>query len=263
MEREVDVVVIGAGPVGENVADRVQGGRPRRGARRARARRRRVLVLGVHAVEGAAAQRPPPCAPRGASPARRRRSPASSTSPRCSRRRDYWVVHDWDDDGPGRLARERGHRRWCAGTAGSPADARVVVSDADGSSVDARRAARRRRRHRHPTRSCPTSPASPRPTPWTSREATSAKEVPARLADHRRRRRRAPRWRRRTPAFGTEVTVLARSGLLGDMEPFAGDAVAEALREAGVDGALGVEPTRRRARRRRRGRSTPRRRLPR
>ncbi len=39
------------------------------------------------------------------------------------------------------------------------------------------------------------------------------------------------RWRPPTHRFGTTVTVIARSGLLGGMEPFAGELVAEALRE--------------------------------
>jgi dihydrolipoamide dehydrogenase len=42
-------------------------------------------------------------------------------------------------------------------------------------------------------------------------------------------------------SFGTQVTVVARSGLLGGMEPFAGEAVAAALREAGADVRTGVD----------------------
>jgi pyruvate/2-oxoglutarate dehydrogenase complex dihydrolipoamide dehydrogenase (E3) component len=41
--------------------------------------------------------------------------------------------------------------------------------------------------------------------------------------------------------FGTHVTLIARSGLLGGMEPFAGDRVATALRARGVDVRTGVE----------------------
>ena len=43
--------------------------------------------------------------------------------------------------------------------------------------------------------------------------------------------------------FGTEVTVLARHGLLGDMEPFVGDAVVEGLRGLGATVRLGVRST--------------------
>lgn len=55
-----DVVVIGAGPVGENVADRARAGRPERRDRRERAGRRRMLVLGVHAQQGPAPPGPRP-----------------------------------------------------------------------------------------------------------------------------------------------------------------------------------------------------------
>jgi pyruvate/2-oxoglutarate dehydrogenase complex dihydrolipoamide dehydrogenase (E3) component len=50
-DTEYDVVVIGAGPVGENIADRiVQGGLTVAGDR-SRTRRGRMLLLGVHAHE--------------------------------------------------------------------------------------------------------------------------------------------------------------------------------------------------------------------
>jgi dihydrolipoamide dehydrogenase len=44
--------------------------------------------------------------------------------------------------------------------------------------------------------------------------------------------------------FGTKVTVLARTGLLGGMEPFAGELVAAALRELGATVLLGTTTTR-------------------
>jgi pyruvate/2-oxoglutarate dehydrogenase complex dihydrolipoamide dehydrogenase (E3) component len=44
-------------------------------------------------------------------------------------------------------------------------------------------------------------------------------------------------------SFGTKVTVIARSGLLGGMEPFAGELVAEALEKAGATVRLGASPT--------------------
>jgi dihydrolipoamide dehydrogenase len=44
-------------------------------------------------------------------------------------------------------------------------------------------------------------------------------------------------------SLGVRVTLLARSGLLGGMEPFAGELVADSLRSLGVTVTLGVEPT--------------------
>ncbi|MGB4137055.1 MAG: FAD-dependent oxidoreductase, partial [Microbacterium sp.] len=45
-------------------------------------------------------------------------------------------------------------------------------------------------------------------------------------------------------SLGSRVTVLARSGLLGGMEPFAGEQVADGLRALGVDVRLGATTTR-------------------
>ena len=42
-------------------------------------------------------------------------------------------------------------------------------------------------------------------------------------------------------AFGTHVTLISRGGLLAGMEPFAGERVADALREQGVDLRFGTE----------------------
>ncbi|AVH54739.1 MULTISPECIES: dihydrolipoyl dehydrogenase family protein [Streptomyces] len=71
--------------------------------------------------------------------------------------------------------------------------------------------------------------------PWTNREATSAGRVPGRLAvvgGGVVAVEMATAWQ----ALGSQVTMLVRGdGLLERMEPFAGELVAEALREAGVD----------------------------
>jgi dihydrolipoamide dehydrogenase len=45
-------------------------------------------------------------------------------------------------------------------------------------------------------------------------------------------------------SFGSTVTLVARHGLLGGQEPFAGELVADSLRELGVDVRTGVSPTR-------------------
>ncbi|KPI08523.1 Dihydrolipoyl dehydrogenase [Actinobacteria bacterium OV450] len=76
--------------------------------------------------------------------------------------------------------------------------------------------------------------------PWTSREATSAREVPGRLlivGGSVVAAEMATAWQ----ALGAQVTVLVRgSGLLPRMEDFAGELVAEALREAGAVVRTGV-----------------------
>ncbi len=89
----------------------------------------------------------------------------------------------------------------------------------------------------------PTIPGLDDAAPWTSREATSAQEVPRSLAiigggvvaaemacAHAQ--------------LGAQVTVLARSGLLTSMEPFVGELVAEGLTGLGVDVRTGANPVR-------------------
>ncbi|MER5869349.1 NAD(P)/FAD-dependent oxidoreductase [Streptomyces sp. NPDC002044] len=76
--------------------------------------------------------------------------------------------------------------------------------------------------------------------PWTSREATSARAVPGRLlivGGSVVAAEMATAWQ----ALGSQVTVLVRgSRLLPRMEPFAGELVADALREAGAVVRTGV-----------------------
>ncbi|MBC6469564.1 NAD(P)/FAD-dependent oxidoreductase [Actinomadura alba] len=76
--------------------------------------------------------------------------------------------------------------------------------------------------------------------PWTSREATSAKRAPGRLiviGGGVVGVEMATAWR----ALGSEVTLLVRgSRLLTSMEPFAGEAVLAGLRSAGVDVRTGA-----------------------
>jgi pyruvate/2-oxoglutarate dehydrogenase complex dihydrolipoamide dehydrogenase (E3) component len=77
---------------------------------------------------------------------------------------------------------------------------------------------------------------------WTSREATSAHKVPASLAivgGGVVGCEMAVAW----SALGARVTLLARGGLLERLPGFAGDLVAQGLRDAGVDVRLGVGVT--------------------
>jgi len=79
--------------------------------------------------------------------------------------------------------------------------------------------------------------------PWTTRDATSAKEVPRRLAvigGGVAGTELAMAWR----ALGAEVTLLARGErLLAHLEPVAGDLVAASLRTMGVDVRLRTSAT--------------------
>jgi pyruvate/2-oxoglutarate dehydrogenase complex dihydrolipoamide dehydrogenase (E3) component len=76
-------------------------------------------------------------------------------------------------------------------------------------------------------------------SPWTSRDATSAKVVPKRLAiigGGVVGVEMATAY----ASFGTEVTVIARTGLLGNSEPFAGELVRKSLEGLGATVRLGV-----------------------
>jgi len=77
--------------------------------------------------------------------------------------------------------------------------------------------------------------------PWTNREGTTAKEPPPRLAvlgGGVAGVELAQAWR----SLGSQVTIVeAADRLIAREEPFAGEQVAEALRERGVDVRIGVE----------------------
>ena len=78
--------------------------------------------------------------------------------------------------------------------------------------------------------------------PWTSREATSAREAPKRLAvigGGVVGCEMATAWQ----ALGSQVTLIARGRLLAGTEEFAGQLVADGLRRAGVDIRAGTSAT--------------------
>ncbi|WP_375387776.1 dihydrolipoyl dehydrogenase family protein, partial [uncultured Amnibacterium sp.] len=75
--------------------------------------------------------------------------------------------------------------------------------------------------------------------PWTSREATSATAVPGRLIVLGGGVVGSEMATAYT-SLGAKVTLVVRGGLLGGMEHFAGQLVADALREAGADVRLGA-----------------------
>lgn len=85
----------------------------------------------------------------------------------------------------------------------------------------------------------PDTPGLRESDPWTSRDATSAKEVPARLAILGGGVV-AVEMATAYAGFGAEVIVLSRSALLPKNESFAGDMVKKSLEELGADVRIGV-----------------------
>ncbi|MFS0712758.1 NAD(P)/FAD-dependent oxidoreductase [Microbacterium sp. 2P01SA-2] len=228
-ERTYDLVVIGAGPVGENVADRaVQGGlsvaiveselvggecsywacMPSKGLLRAGA-----ALRAARAVDGA-----------------KQAVTGEIDVAGVLRRRDS-LTSDWNDSsqvewlqGAG-VDLVRGHGRLAG-------EKRVEVTGSDGSVTTLVA--------RHAVAVCtgsaallPDVPGLADVSPWTSREATAVQEVPGSLAIVGGGVVAAEM----ATAFvdlGSEVTLIARSRLLGPMEPFAGDLVAQSLTDRGA-----------------------------
>ncbi|MEU8590784.1 NAD(P)/FAD-dependent oxidoreductase [Streptomyces sp. NPDC048664] len=238
-----DVVVLGAGPVGENVADRT------RAAGLSTAIVESELVGGEcsywacipskallrPAIARADARRVPGLAPLV-------QGPLDVSA--VLAHRDY-EVSGWKDEG---------QVAWLDGIAadlyrgqGRLAGPRTVtVTGQDGE--------RRVLTARHAVVVCtgsdavlPDLPGLAEVKPWTSREATSAASAPGRLVvvgGGVVGVEMATAWQ----ALGSRVTMLVRGkGLLPRMEPFAGELVAEALTQAGADVRTGtsVESVRR------------------
>ncbi|MFD4985197.1 dihydrolipoyl dehydrogenase family protein [Streptomyces sp. NPDC058374] len=234
-----DVVVVGAGPVGENVADR------------ARAAGLSAAIVESELVGGECSYWA--CMPSKAllrpvlAQADARRLPGLErmtagpldTGAVLARRDSF--ASDWKDDsqvewvdstgtdlyrGHGRLAGER----------------RVTVTAGDGkvTTLAARHAVAL---STGTGAALPDLPGIEEARPWTSREATSATEAPGRLAvigGSVVGVEMATAWQ----GLGSQVTLLVRGGgLLPRMEPFAGELVAESLRAAGADVRTGVSVT--------------------
>jgi dihydrolipoamide dehydrogenase len=234
-----DVLVIGAGPTGENLADRAHAGGLS------------VAIIEHELVGGecsywACMPSKALLRPLGAlSDARRVDGAAQAVAGPADAaavlaRRDVFT-HDWKDDGQvdwltaTGLCLVRGHGRLAG-------ERRVVVRTPDGG--------QRVLTARHAVAVCTGTQAAVPDLPgvaeagvWTSREATSAKSVPGRLAvvgGGVVAVEMATAFR----ALGSEVTMLVRDQkLLAGMEPFAGELVAEALTAAGVDLRLGESAT--------------------
>ncbi|MGW0615660.1 dihydrolipoyl dehydrogenase family protein [Streptomyces sp. NPDC002788] len=231
-----DVVVLGAGPVGENVADRT------------RAAGLTTAVVESELVGGECSYWA--CMPSKAllrpviARADARRVPGLRQSVQgpldasaVLAHRDHYTSQ-WKDDGQAGWLDSigadlyRGHGRLSGPRT-------VTVTGPDG--------ADRVLTARHAVAVCtgsraalPGLPGLDAVRPWTSREATSSKTVPGRLivvGGGVVATEMATVWQ----ALGSEVTLLVRGkGLLPRMEPFAGELVAEALTEAGANVRTGT-----------------------
>ncbi|MGW5449577.1 dihydrolipoyl dehydrogenase family protein [Streptomyces asiaticus] len=231
---EYDVIVLGAGPVGENLADRT------RAAGLSTAIVERELVGGECAywacVPSKSLLRPVLARAEARQvPGLREVVGGSLAVADVFAHRDKHVGN-WKDDGAltwldsAGIDLVRGHGRLVG-------PRRVAVTPPDGSGGGERTLTAR-----HAVAVCtgtraalPDMPGIAEARPWTSREATSAGTVPDRLiivGGGVVAAEMATAW----CGLGSRVTVLVRgSGLLNRIEPFAGELVAETLREAGAE----------------------------
>lgn len=231
-----DVVVLGAGPVGENVADRTRAGGLT------------TAIVESELVGGECSYWA--CMPSKAllrpviAQADARRLPGLAEAvhgplgtPAVLARRDEYTSH-WKDDGQvGWLDGigadlYRGHGRFAG-----PRTVTVTAPDGTVTTLTARHAVAVATGTRA---QLPDLPGLAEVKPWTSREATSARSAPARLivvGGGVVATEMATAWQ----ALGSRVSLLVRGkGLLNRMEPFAGELVADALTEAGVDVRTGT-----------------------
>ncbi|WP_329327722.1 NAD(P)/FAD-dependent oxidoreductase [Streptomyces mirabilis] len=234
--RTYDVIVIGAGPVGENVADR-------------------TTAAGLSTVLVESELAGGECSYWACEPSKALLRPAllradamhvPGLDPGVKNPLDVEAVlahrnrmsTDWNDEGQVEWIKSagidllRGHGRLAG-------EREVSVETPAGDTV--------RLRARHAVAVCTDSRADLPPLPgienlrpWTSREATSAQQPPRRLVIVGAGVvgvEMATAWQ----ALGSRVTLLARGdGLLPRLEPFAGELVTERLREAGADVRFGV-----------------------
>ncbi|OBH87704.1 pyridine nucleotide-disulfide oxidoreductase [Mycobacterium sp. E2989] len=235
-ERDFDVVVLGAGPVGQNAAERA------RAADLSVALVERELVGGECSywacVPSKAMLRPVIAVSdaRRVDGAREAVSGPINPSGVFSRRDRY--ATDWDDSGQAEwvsgigatLVRGHGRLDGARRVAVTASDGQVTVLTA-----------------RHAVVVCtgsrpvlPDLPGIEGARPWTNRRATDSSYVPAALAVVGAGGvgvEMATAWH----GLGSHVTLLARgTGLLPRMEPFVGELIHRGLADAGVDVRVGV-----------------------
>ncbi|MET7699230.1 NAD(P)/FAD-dependent oxidoreductase [Streptomyces sp. NPDC005485] len=231
-----DVVVLGAGPVGENVADRT------------RAAGLSTAVVESELVGGECsywACMPSKALLRAAiARADARRVPGLRQSvqgpldaPAVLAHRDDYTSH-WKDDG---------QVDWLSGIGADLYRGHGRLAGPRTVAVDGPDGARHVLTARHAVVVCtgsrallPDLPGLAQVKPWTSREATSAPAVPGRLVvvgGGVVAVEMATAWQ----SLGSQVTLLVRGkGVLPRMEPFAGELVLDALAEAGADVRTGT-----------------------
>ncbi len=232
-ETTFDLIVIGAGAVGENIADRaVRGGLS-------------ALIVESELVGGECsywACMPSKALLRSGIALRAakavggvREAVTGDLDVAATFKRRDGFTHDWDDQsqvkwlsGAG-IDLARGHARITGEKQVTVGDtvysARHAVAVSVGS--DAK---------------LPDIPGLKDVTPWTSRDATSAKQAPKSLAiigGGVVGVEMATAY----ASFGTTVTMIARTALLGGQEPFAGEAVTQALGTLGATVKIGVSTT--------------------
>jgi pyruvate/2-oxoglutarate dehydrogenase complex dihydrolipoamide dehydrogenase (E3) component len=232
-----DVIVIGAGPVGENVADRaVHGGLS-------------VAIVERELVGGECsywACMPTKALLRSTAALRAaRRLPGAREAvtggldtAAVLQRRDNFASH-WKDDGQVSWLQQAGIELYRGQGRLSGPRTVEVVDDGDGTPVTltARHAV---------VIATGTSALVPdvagmaAAAPWTSQEAAAARRAPARLAIIGGGVV-AMEMATAFAGLGSVVTVLARDGILPTAEPFAGERVTETLQKTGVSVRVGAE----------------------
>jgi dihydrolipoamide dehydrogenase len=238
MTQTYDLIVIGAGPVGENVADYAH----KEGLS--------AVIVEAELVGGecsywacmpSKALLRPGAALRGAEHVAGAKQAVSGGLDVAAvfARRDA-TVSDYDDGGQVSWLDSTGIDL-VRGSARITGPRRVTVTAADGSEV--------RLEARSAVAVCTGSAAMVPPIdglaeagPWTSREATSATEAPGRLIVLGGGVVGAEMATAYT-SLGSKVTMIVRGSLLAGMEPFAGELVTQSLRAQGADVRLGTSVT--------------------